>query len=123
MSQREDEPYYSDEELRKLVDQLNALTDELGQWNWTQARVEHEDLFGDTIRPGEDYLKREYGPVLEHVKLSKLSMSKMLFALFEGNVRLQTIAERLHEHIKEDREQRARKAVNRLYVPPASSDL
>ena len=113
----------SAEELERLVDQLNALTDEWRQWKWTRARKEHEDLFGQTIRPGDEYLKRAYGAEFhEDVKLSRQSMSKMLHALFDGNLRLQTIAEHLHQEIEKDREQVMRNAVNSIR-PPLSPDV
>jgi len=113
MSETETDQYHSHEELRNLVDRLNALTDKWRQWQWTQARKEHEDLFGDAIQPGDEYLKRNHGPAFhEHVKLSQRSMSRMLHAFFEGNPRLQAIAEYLHQRIEKDAEQAMRKAMN-----------
>ena len=124
MSETENDQHSSDEELEKLVDQLNALTDEWRQWKWTRARKEHEDLFGDAIQPGDDYLKRAYGSEFhEDVKLSQRSMSRMLHALFEGNLRLQTTAEHLHQRIEKDREQVMRKAVNSFGPAPSSLGL
>ena len=44
---------YSQEELNKKINLLNALTNEYVQWQYTGARKNHEDLFGDDIENGK----------------------------------------------------------------------
>ena len=115
MPETEDDQYYTDQEIRKLVEQLNALTDEWRQWTWVRARKEHRDLFGNAIRPGTDYLRREYGPAPhENVKVSHRSMSRMLQALIGGNPRLQMISDYLRQRIERDRDQAMKKALKSL---------
>ncbi len=53
---------YNDNELRELVEKLNALYSSFDEWRFTKARKEHTDEFGDKITEGEVYFKqREYG--------------------------------------------------------------
>lgn len=69
------------------VDLLNAVVhhDSLG-WRMTSARKAHVDEFGDEIKRGEDYYRRESGPeVVDVLRLSVRSMDKVLRVLFEWN--------------------------------------
>jgi hypothetical protein len=69
------------------VDLLNAVVhhDSLG-WRMTSARKAHIDEFGDEIKRGEDYYRRESGPeVVDVLRLSVRSMDKVLRVLFEWN--------------------------------------
>lgn len=69
------------------VDLLNAVVhhDSLG-WRVTSARKAHIDEFGDEIKRGEDYYRRESGPeVVDVFRLSARSMDKVLRVLFEWN--------------------------------------
>ena len=69
------------------VDLLNAVVhhDSLG-WRITSARRTHIDEFGDEIKRGEDYYRRESGPeVVDVFRLSVRSMDKVLRVLFEWN--------------------------------------
>ncbi len=69
------------------VDLLNAIVhhDSLG-WRITSARKTHVDEFGDEIKRGEDYYRRESGPeVVDVFRLSVRSMDKILRVLFEWN--------------------------------------
>ena len=69
------------------VDLLNAVVhhDSLG-WRMTSARKTHIDEFGDEIKRGEDYYRRESGPeVVDVFRLSVHSMNKVLRVLFEWN--------------------------------------
>jgi hypothetical protein len=69
------------------VDLLNAVVhhDSLG-WRMTSARKTHIDEFGDEIKRGEDYYRRESGPdVVDVFRLSARSMDKVLRVLFEWN--------------------------------------
>ena len=69
------------------VDLLNAVVhhDSLG-WRMTSARKTHIDEFGDEIKRGEDYYRRESGPeVVDVFRLSVRSMDKVLRVLFEWN--------------------------------------
>jgi hypothetical protein len=59
--------------------------DSLG-WRMTSARTAHIDEFGDEIKRGEDYYRRESGPeVVDVLRLSVRSMDKVLRVLFEWN--------------------------------------
>jgi hypothetical protein len=69
------------------VELLNAVVhhDSLG-WRVTSARTAHIDEFGDEIKLGEDYYRRESGPeVVDVFRLSARSMDKVLRVLFEWN--------------------------------------
>lgn len=92
------EEYFSDEEFREMVEKLNGLNPSVFPWKWTTARKEHEDLFGETIRNGEVYFKREIGVGWgDAIKLSRLSMERMLYALFSANPGLEGLAEEICE--------------------------
>ena len=81
---------FVEEALRRgelSVDLLNAVVhhDSLG-WRMTSARKTHIDEFGDEIKRGEDYYRRESGPeVVDVFRLSVRSMDKVLRVLFEWN--------------------------------------
>jgi hypothetical protein len=88
------EQYYSQKELHEMVERINAFSNDYSPWKFTRARIEHEDLFGEVIKPGEDYFKYQRG-IADDVKLSILSMEKLCFALFESAVLLKPIADRI----------------------------
>jgi len=113
----------SREDLQEQIEWLNTLNADWRQWNWTRARKEYTDLFGDTIAPGEDYLRRDCGQAFdEHVKLSQRSMARMLHALFEGNSTLQALARQLRQQVESNTMEVMRKALESLR-PPAVPDL
>lgn len=90
------EQFYSEKELHEMVDRINAFTTEYSRWQFTHARKEHQDLFGDVIKPGEYYFKHGSGPAFDAViKLSASSMEKLCFALFESAVFLKPTADRI----------------------------
>ena len=92
------ESYYSEKELHEMVDRLNAFASEYSPWKFTHARKEHQDLFGDVVKPGEYYFKHGSGPAFDDViKLSAPSMEKLCFALFESAVFLKPIADQILE--------------------------
>ena len=94
-----------------MVDRINAFASEYSPWNLTHARKEHQDLFGDVIKPGEYYFKHGSRPAFDDViKLSALSMEKLCFALFESAVFLKPIA----DQILERRQKRMLKAMSKL---------
>ena len=89
---------YNENELRELVEKLNASYSDFAEWKFTKARKEHKDEVGDKIAEGEYYFKRQHGPAWDDVlKLSRDSMEKMLFCIFDGNFRLQRYCEDLVE--------------------------
>jgi hypothetical protein len=97
------ERYFSDEEFREMVEKLNALTPFAFPWQPTTARKAHEDHFGEAIQDGEVYFKRQVGAGWsDAIKLSRLSMERMLDALFSANPGLEGIAERIHEARQEE---------------------
>lgn len=90
--------YYTEEEFKEMVEKLNALMPRLSPWQWTHARKEHEDLFGEMVKPGDYYFKRKDGPAYgDVIKLSRLSMERLLVALFSGNFPLAQLAQENHE--------------------------
>jgi hypothetical protein len=85
---------YTDEQFEKYLKRLNALGNPYSNWSYIQARKVHVDELGDQILNGEIYFKRSYGVAYNDVfKLSRRSMDKVLFLLFNGNFYLQTIAD------------------------------
>jgi hypothetical protein len=101
--------------MRGLVERLNALTDEWHPWEWTHARKQHADWFGDRIQPGEEYLKRRYGEAHHaYVKLSSRSLDRVLFVLFGANPLFEMIAERLKEVRARERDTQMRKALESM---------
>ena len=105
------EKYYSEKELDEMVSRINAFASEYSPWKLTHARIEHQDLFGDVIKPGEYYFKHGSGPAFDEViKLSASSMEKLCFALFESAIFLKPIA----DQILEQRQKRMFKAMSKL---------
>jgi hypothetical protein len=67
-------------------------------FQWTKARKEHEDLFVETISIGEDYLRRKTGPAWDNsVKLSQLSVERVILSVFDGKPELRKLAQHLNE--------------------------
>ena len=96
-----------------MVNRINAFASDYSPWKFTHARKEHQDLFGEVIKPGEHYFKYERGPAFDDVvKLSALSMEKLCFALFESAVFLKPIA----DQILERRQKRMFKAMSKLSI-------
>ena len=94
------------------VDLLNAVVhhDSLG-WRVTSARIAHIDEFGDEIKRGEDYYRRESGPeVVDVFRLSVRSMDKVLRVLFEWNNWGLAMA----KLVLKERDDNMREALNRL---------
>jgi hypothetical protein len=90
------EQYYSEKELHEMVNRINAFASEYSPWKFTHARKEHQDLFGEVIKPGEYYFKHGSGPAFDDViKLSASSMEKLCFALFESAVLLKPLADQI----------------------------
>jgi len=105
------EHFYSEKELHEMVDRINAFASDFSPWKVTQARREHQDLFGDVIKPCDHYFKYQRGPAFDDVvKLSALSMEKLCFALFESAVFLKPIA----DQILKQRQKRMFQAMSKL---------
>ena len=102
---------YSDEEFGKMVEELNSFNRNF-KWRATQARKEHEDLFGDIINEHQIYFKREGLAYHDVIKLSRCSMELLLYAVFHNNFFLHTLSE---EIIKLDMEENM-KAINKLNI-------
>jgi hypothetical protein len=89
---------YSEEDFKKYLGRLNALTSEYTPWQDTKARKEHQDEFGDIIKEGDIYYKRSYGPSYSDVlKLSRRSIEIVIYCLFNGNFSLENIADKIKE--------------------------
>lgn len=91
-----------DEELANMVGLLNGLMPESFPFRWIKAPKEHEDLFGETISTGEDYLKRKTGPAWDNsVKLSQLSVERVFLSIFDDNPGLRKLAQQVNEQRQE----------------------
>lgn len=88
---------YSDEELSKKVNLFNSLYyPDYNTWQLTKARKEHCDEFGDSIDEGEYYYKYQHGPAFDDViKLSRSSIEKIIFLIFDGNLVLQRYCDQI----------------------------
>ncbi len=91
-----DDFYFRDEaDFNRALAAFNALFTRYNQWQVTQARKEHQDLFGEPIQPGEFYYKQQTGPAWDQVtKISQLSMERLLYVVLACNPRLQALGER-----------------------------
>ena len=113
MSRQPVEHFYSEKELHEMVNGINAFASDYSGWKFTHARKEHQDLFGEIIKPGEYYFKHGSGPGFDDViKLSALSMEKLCFALFESAVLLKPIA----DQILKQRQKRMFEAASKLSI-------
>jgi hypothetical protein len=111
MSRQPVEHFYSEKELHEMVSRINAFASEYSPWKFTHARKEHQDLFGEVIKPGEYYFKHGSGPAFDNVvKLSALSMEKFCFALFESAIFLKPLA----DQILKQRQKKMFQAMNKL---------
>lgn len=87
--------YYEPDELAQMIDRLNGLYGLGNEWRATTARKEHKDLYGQPIAPGEIYYKRQIGEAWDaQIKLSQLSLARLVYAIFEGNPGLIEITDR-----------------------------
>ena len=89
--------FESEAEFKLYVDRLNALiSHDYSHWQSTEARKKHVDMHGVQIQEGEIYFKRQYGTAYDDVlKLSRLSMERLLFALFVSNYNLESFADKM----------------------------
>jgi hypothetical protein len=96
--------YHTEDELSEMFNKLDALSDTMsGAWQESRAQKEHTDMFGETVHEGQYYFKRTIGPGFHNVlKLSQVSMDRLLHALFAGNQQLQFIAEQFQEKQLDD---------------------
>lgn len=87
---------YNEEAFAEKLTLLNVLLNPYSQWQYTTARKKHEDLFGVPIKEGEVYLKRSCGAAYDDViKLSRESMDKFIYCLFNGDFFIQGLAEQI----------------------------
>lgn len=94
---------FPDDEFRDLVGKLNALSPSALPWQATKAQEEHVDLLGETVSESELYFKRGVGIGCgDDIKLSRLSMERLLYALFTANSSLKFLAEEIHEGRQEE---------------------
>lgn len=101
--------FKSDKEFNLYLDRLNSLLKYDFEWQYTQARKDHKDMFDVEIKEGENYFKRPYGASYDAVlKLSRLSMERLLYAVFAGNCNLEYLSDKLIRKQAED----IRKALN-----------
>lgn len=90
--------YYREDEFALMVRRLNTFYGPYDQWRATTARKKHRDLYGRLIKSGEVYYKRQIGPAWDaQLKLSQLSLARLLYALFAGNPELERVADRAVE--------------------------
>lgn len=91
--------YFQNEaDFKKAFAAFNALAAYDEQWQPTTARKDHEDIFGKRIRDGELYYKRQIGPAWDAViKVSQLSMERLVYIVMAGNLSLQALGKTLQE--------------------------
>lgn len=107
--------YDQEQEFRERLAMLNALTDVDFQWQWRTARKNHIDEFGDAVRAGEQYFRRDcVGAYHDVIKMSRASMEKLLEAMFRGNQFGALICAKLAANLKAQHDAELRKAVNAL---------
>lgn len=74
------------------------MTLDLFTWRPTNASTKHEDLFEETIRNGEVYFRRHVSAGWgDDIKLSRLPMKRILYALFTGNPGLEGLAKKTYK--------------------------
>ena len=79
---------------------LNALNGENCQWQPTFGRQDYEDAFGVMIQSGRKHYKQ--GPAhTECIRLSALSMARLIHVLFMYNAHGANIASALHDATQE----------------------
>lgn len=93
---------YSEDEIYERVEMLNMIQDQVSKWREVKARKEHVDEFGVKITKNELYYKRELGSSYDYIKLSRKSMDKFLYVLFNRNNRLQNVTRKLLEDKRQD---------------------
>jgi len=101
---------YTDAELSNLVAKLNLFYTDFSPWRPTSARKHHQDLFGEEICEGETYYERHAGAAFHDViKLSALSMGRLVYCLTYCNYRFDDLAQRLSEIAHEHNQAQAKK--------------
>jgi len=87
--------YFQDEAtFQQAFAAFNALSSWYDEWRSTRARKVHTDLFGETIKSGEIYYKRQCGAAWDAViKVSQSSMERLVYALLAGNPQLMALGE------------------------------
>ena len=78
-------PIYRDSELQANVELLNQIYPSDDPWQSVVAHKDHDDLFGDSIKPGELYYNRVCRCPWNPIKLSRRSMEAVVFCVVEGN--------------------------------------
>jgi hypothetical protein len=74
---------YSDNEIARLIEKLNASYPVPVQWTCTRAIKDHIDLFDKKIVEGEHYYRLSMDDSRSNdIKLSHCSMERFLFILF-----------------------------------------
>jgi hypothetical protein len=85
---------YDDDALYEMVSRLNTLFPESAPWRPIKARREHNDLFGNVIGDGDVYYGRQVGAGWDDaIRLSRVSMDTLLYALFTRNPGLREAAD------------------------------
>lgn len=87
---------YSEKDFHMMVRKFNSLSKAF-EWKYTTARKAHKDLFGNIIRINQVYLKKNSLIYYDDIKLSYLSMEKLLYAVFHNNFYLHSITEEFCE--------------------------
>jgi len=96
--------YYSEKELEALVEKLNAFASPVCPWRLIRARKDHEDFFGERIKEFDDYYRFQGAVFHDTVKLSRLSMARLCFVLFQSTIALRPIADYLLQKKEKERQ-------------------
>ena len=105
---------YRGAEFQAHLHLLNALYHPTDSWQATTARKDHVDLFGQPIRNGAVYYRKHVGPGWgDVVRLSRLSMDRLLYVLFGANLQGQEIVTQLVKFLEDWRRKKAGQATTR----------
>jgi hypothetical protein len=97
-TQKDSTWYYTDEEINQLVPQLNKLNPHHLGWRAVLANEPYRDDFGESIDIGETFYQRQIGAAADDViRLSKISMARLLYAAFTANPVLSDLTEQMSE--------------------------
>jgi hypothetical protein len=105
------QPFYSDNQIARLVDKLNACYPVEFQWMCKRAIKSHTDLFDQKIQVGEHYYRmRMVGGFGNDLKLSEQSMQRLLYAVFAPG----PLWEKDVDKAIDDRMNQARRIIDKL---------
>ncbi|MEJ2214824.1 MAG: hypothetical protein P8Y20_12405 [Gammaproteobacteria bacterium] len=90
---------YDDTELFEYLKSINSLLGSKDEFKQTTAKKEQTDILGIKISYGETFYKRNINQAyVTDIKLSRVTMERLLYAFFENNHRIKKLADKLYEN-------------------------